>query len=236
MAKIDYIIPFTYKWEGGLSRATTDTASKNASPYTINGKTGWHTNKGITYPVFKAGATKYGYADTLENFKNMPEFIWLKIAKADYWDKLKLDTVKSQAVANIMFSWIWGSGYAWVPRISKFLESNGIKWEGGKWVGKTLKLSSDFGLLASKLNELTNKIGEKKAFDELAEQKKEFLLSLKQPANEKGWLNRLNELKTYSYTLLGDATQAVKKNPLITAAITTALLVGTWLVVRNFKK
>lgn len=225
MAKIDYIIPFTYKWEGGLSRATTDTASKNASPYTINGKTGWHTNKGVTYPVFKAGAAKYGYADTLENFKNMPSDIWLKIAKGGYWDVLHLDNLNSQAIANLMFSWQWGSGYSWRPRMQKYLASKGISWS-----------INDFNGLVKALNDLSKTKGEKKIFDELAEQKKEFLLSLKQPANEKGWLNRLNELKTYSYALLGDATQAVKKNPLITASITAAIVVGAWLVIRNFKK
>lgn len=52
MADIQAIIPFTYKWEGGLSRATTDKASASPSPYVHQGVKGWHTNKGITYPVF----------------------------------------------------------------------------------------------------------------------------------------------------------------------------------------
>ncbi len=231
MADIKYIIPFTYKWEGGLSRATTDSASKNPaniSPYTINGQTGWHTNKGVTYSVFKEGAKKYGYQDTLENFKTMPHDIWLKITKNGYWDKLKLDNVKSQAVANVLFSWIWGSGYAWVPRVSKYLKSNGINWEGGSYVGKTLKLAADFNQISNKLNELVAKIGEKKAFDDLADQKKQFLLSLKGTASnpvtaEKpqgvytdGWMNRLKDLQEYSYTLFGktieDIGGAIKDN------------------------
>lgn len=202
MANIDKIIPFTYKWEGGLSRSTADTASKNPSPYVINGLSGWHTNKGITYPVFKAGASKYGYEDTLENFKDMPSTIWLKIAKGGYWDKLDLDNVKSQSVANVMFSWIWGSGYAWQPRMERYLKSKGIDWT-----------RNNFKQLAVNLNTLTDKYGEKKIFDELIEQKKEFLLSLNQPANEKGWLNRLADLQTYSYSLMNDAIEVVKKNP-----------------------
>jgi len=128
MADIKYIIPFTYKWEGGLSNAKTDSASANPSPYIYKGVGGWHTNKGVTYPVFKAGASKYGYADTSDNFLTMPEDIWLKIAKGGFWDKLNLDTLKSQAVANVLFSWQWGSGYGWITRVSDYLKSKGINW------------------------------------------------------------------------------------------------------------
>lgn len=252
MAEIKYIIPFTYKWEGGLSNATTDAASKNPSPYTINGKTGWHTNKGITYPVFKTGATKYGYKDSLENFRDMPHDIWLKIAKGGYWDKLNLDTVKSQAVANVMFSWCWGSGYAWIPRVSAYLKANGITWVGGTYSGKKLTLAPDFKQLAAKLNELSDKVGEKKVFEDLIEQKKQFLLSLK-AANPggiytKGWMNRLEDLRGYSSTLLGktmeatketviNATEVVKKNPLktvvIAAAVTVLIYTGYKLIKKN---
>ncbi len=239
MAEIKYIIPFTLKWEGGLSRATTDSASSNPSPYVINGQTGWHTNKGVTYKAFKSGAAKYGYQDNLENFKNMPEDIWLKIAKGGYWDTLKLDNMKSQAVANVMFSWCWGSGYAWIPRVSAYLKLHDITWIGGTYVGKKLKLAPDFNQITDKLNQLIDKQGEAKTFQDLIEQKKQFLLSLGEKSNPggvytKGWMNRLNELNTYSTSLLGktfaatvqtinDATEVVKKNPLKTVLITAAI-------------
>ena len=220
MADIKYIIPFTYKWEGGLSRATTDSASKNPaniSPYTINGQSGWHTNKGITYSVFKAGASKYGYQDTLNNWKDMPHDIWLKITKSGYWDRLKLDTYNSQPVANVMFSWVWGSGLAWQPRMERYLKTKGINWA-----------RNNFGDLATNLNGLVTKDGEKKIFDELVEQKKQFLLSLKgtdsnpvtdakpQGVYTDGWMNRLRDLQTYSYTLLSktitDIGEGLKNN------------------------
>ena len=219
MADIKAIIPFTYKWEGGLSRATTDTASKNPSPYEYKGVKGWHTNKGITYPVFKEGSKTLGYEDNAQNFLTMPEDIWLKIAKNKFWDVLKLDTVKSQAVANLMFSWIWGSGYAWRNRMVNYLKTKGIDWN-----------KNDFSALAKNLNSLTDKEGEKKIFDELVEQKKQFLLSLNQPANEKGWLRRLDDLKNYSYTLIGKTFEAtketIKRHPLRTIAVAALLVVG----------
>ena len=79
MANLSLAIPYIQKWEGGLSRATTDTASKNPSPYEHNGKTGWHTNKGITWGTFTDLALKLGIAISPFNFLQMPDFIWRKI-------------------------------------------------------------------------------------------------------------------------------------------------------------
>jgi hypothetical protein len=225
MADIKYITGFTEKWEGGLSRATTDTASKNPSPYTYKGQTGWHTNKGVTYSAFKSLAPRLGYKDTAENFLNMPQDIWLKIAKVGYWDIINLDAVKSQAIANLMFSWQWGSGYSWRNRVQRYLVSKGINWS-----------ISDLKGLPNKLNELSDKQGEKKTFDELIEQKKQFLVSLNQPANERGWLRRLEDLKNNGYTFLGKSVEVIKKNLVPTILITTALLVGSYILYKTLKK
>jgi hypothetical protein len=228
MAVIDSIIPFTYKWEGGLSRSASDTAKRKPAPYAIKDpkdgklKTGWHTNKGVTYEAFQAASKKYGFADTAQNFERMPEDIWLKIAKLSYWDKLNLDAVKSQVVANFMFGWIWGSWLGWTPRMKRYLASKGIIWS-----------TTDLKGLPDKLNQLTAKYGEKVILDELIEQKRQFLLSLGQPANEKGWLRRLEDFKNYSYSLLGsgvkqieDTIEAVKKKPVTTALITATIIVS----------
>jgi hypothetical protein len=225
MADIKYITSFTEKWEGGLSRATTDTASKNPSPYTYKGQTGWHTNKGVTYSTFKSLAPRLGYKDTAENFLNMPQDIWLKIAKVGYWDIINLDAVKSQAIANLIFSWQWGSGYSWRNRVQRYLASKGINWS-----------ISDLKGLPNKLNELSDKQGEKKTFDELIEQKKQFLVSLNQPANERGWLRRLEDLKNNGYTFLGKSVEVIKKNLVPTILITTALLVGSYILYKTIKK
>lgn len=224
MADIKYIIPFTYKWEGGLSRATTDKASANPSPYVYKGQTGWHTNKGVTYTAFKSLAPKLGYKDTSQNFLTMPEDIWLKIAKNGYWDIINLDNLKSQALANLMFSWQWGSGYAWRNRVKNYLLSKGISWNIGDLKG-----------LSDKLNQLVSKQGEKQTFDDLIEQKKQFLLSLNQPANEKGWLRRLEDLKSYSYGLLGKSIEVVKRNIIPTILITAALAFGGYILINKLK-
>jgi hypothetical protein len=53
MNLMDKYVKFVYKWEGGLSRDKADSASKFPCPTPHNGLTGWHTNIGITYAVWK---------------------------------------------------------------------------------------------------------------------------------------------------------------------------------------
>lgn len=207
MADIKHITSFTKGWEGGKSNDPKDTASANPSPWMwTDPKTKitapLHTNKGVTYAAFAAAAKEMGFANSKENFFEMSDDIWLKIAKKKYWDILKLDTVNSQAIANLMFSWIWGSGYAWRARMQRYLQGKGISWN-----------INNFTALAASLNALS-KNNEKKIFEELIEQKKQYLLSLKgtksNPVTEKkpqgvytdGWLNRLEDLKKTSTSFI----------------------------------
>lgn len=192
MADISSIIGLTKKEEGGLSRATTDTASKYPSPYEYNGKKGWHTNRGVTYKTFEGLSKQLGYINNRENFINMPDSIWLKIAKKGYWDIINLDAMNSQALANLFFSWQWAAGYGWRNRIKRYLATKNIDW--------SINNLKELPLL---INTLVQKQGEKKILDELIDQYKEFYISLNQPANIKGWLNRVDRLKEYAYTLIG---------------------------------
>jgi hypothetical protein len=225
MASINSILGLTEIEEGGLSRATTDTASKNPSPYVYKGKTGWHTNRGVTYATFKGLASRLGYKDTFENFILMPDDIFLKIAKNGFWDVLNLDKMNSQALANIFFSWQWGAGSGWKNRIVRYLKTKSIVWD-----------KTDLKNFPILINKLVEKIGEKKAIDEIITQFSEFYKSLNQPVYIKGWLNRLGRLKEYSYTLIGEtlkdvkegaqtAVESVKKNPIKTTLI-VLLIIG----------
>lgn len=239
MADIKYIIPFTYKWEGGLSRAKTDTASKSPSPYAIKDpkdgvvKTGWHTNKGITYDAFKAGAKKYNYVDNKENFEKMPADIWLKIAKGSYWDVINLDAVKSQVIANTMFNWMWGSYLGWRSGFKKWLkDTKGIDWN-----------ISDLKSIPTILNNLTDKYGEKKILDELIAERARFFKSLNQPSNLKGWMNRLNDFQKFSYGLLESGIEAtkkgieeVKKKPLETMIITALVITSAYILYKTLNR
>lgn len=190
MADLKQIIPHIAAWEGGLSRATTDTASKNPAPWLYKGHKDWHTNKGVTYKTFIGMASKLGYQPSAENFFLMPQDIWMKIYKVGYWDPMALDSLKSQALASVIvdYAWLFGIGGA-QSRIKAYLEK--------KYSIKTVNSKE----MVAAINKLTEK-NEKSFFEDFIEHRRQAFLSLKQPKNEKGWMNRLNQLKAVGLTLI----------------------------------
>ena len=95
MEIIEKYIKFVKKWEGGLSRDKNDSASSFPCPTPYNGKSGWHTNAGITYAAW---VQFYGN-DKDADFYRMPADMWFKIFKKGYWDKVKGDAYNSQNIA-----------------------------------------------------------------------------------------------------------------------------------------
>lgn len=200
-ANFTEIDDFTEGWEGGLTDDLDDNASVDPVPGTytkmMRGKmktsNHWHTNKGVTWATFKSNAKLLGYNPTPDLFFAMPKNIWLAIAKKRYWDPIALDQYKSQAIANLMFSWQWGSGYSWRLRVQRYLKSRNIAWAFNKNY-----VAADYASLAKHFNTLAAK-DEKNTFLQLIEQKKQFLQSLADwPKYGKGWSNRLDDLKNKS--------------------------------------
>lgn len=198
MADSHHIRKFIQSWEGGLSRATTDKASANPAPWEYNGQTGWHTNKGITYTAFASMAPKLGYDITPANFFLMPDDIWDKIYKTGYWDVWGLDRMKSQAVADLIADFAWGSGAAGSLRsIKTYLTTK----------GKTIYT---FNEAVKAINELTL-LHEEETFRELINWRANFFKSLNQPANIDGWLNRLINGSGKKQSLLAFGMATIKK-------------------------
>jgi lysozyme family protein len=207
MANAYLIIPHVLKWEGGLSRNPADSASKNPAPCAYNGKTGYHTNKGVTYTTFTSLAKSLNYDPTCENFFIMPEDIFLKIFKTGYWNGFKLDEYKSQKIANVIVSWAWASGaYGAYKQLKKFFEKQ-----------YNVKLVGTYNENINTIKDLFNKeteIDETAVYNKLIEAYRNFYISLNQPTFIKGWLNRLTDLDTFNI-----AFEVVKKNPFKTIAI-----------------
>jgi len=199
MANFQSVKAITLKKEAGLSRATTDTASRNPSPYVYQGKTGWHTNKGVTYTTFVEASKRYGFENNANNFLTMPEAIWDKIAKGMYWDFLRLDTLKSDGVAIQLFSLVWG-GLSWYNAMQRYLSSKGISW------------NKNPSTLASAVNTLIDKQGERKTIEELDVVQQDYYKSLNQPANTRGWVNRVKETTQYAYNYIGNVVKEVAQN------------------------
>ena len=195
MADLQTAIPYIRKAEGGLSRTVTDTASKNPAPWSYKGQTGWHTNKGITYTTFSTLAAELGYDNTADNFFTMPDSIWLKIYKNGYWDKMKADLINSEAIAVAIVDYAWGFGAAGA--------TNRLK----AWLKSTYNIvTPTITDIVNSLNTLTQN-GDTDVFNKLIIHRKAAFAALNQPANESGWLKRMDDLKNFGSSLLKTIVQ-----------------------------
>ncbi len=168
-------------WEGGLSRALTDTASSDPCPMMYQGKTGWHTNKGITWTTFKSNG-HLGYNPTPENFFLMPHNIWTLIYKKSYWDVWHLDEMKYQSIANILVSWAWGSGATGSLNMMFNFVKNKMNYSGAKTRKDVMKF-------------LDSQPNERALFNLLCDERERLFVAMNQPANLQGWKNRLNRFR-----------------------------------------
>jgi hypothetical protein len=185
MANYKFAVPYFLKKEGGLSRATTDSASSNPAPCPYNGKSGYHTNKGVTWSSFVGLSKKLGYTASCQLFFEMPASIWGLIFKNGYWNFWQCDSIPYQSLADFMTWTVWGSG-------------------GGSWSKKNGSIGFLYRFLIRKgyspdnkeeirsiLIDLASK-DEKQLWLELIQARKQFYIALNQPANLKGWNNALD--------------------------------------------
>lgn len=199
MADYTNIIGFTEEMEGGLSSAQTDNAKANPSPCG-NGKNGYpyHTNKGVQWISFKTLAPSIGYEPSCANFLKMPKDIWLKIFKRGYWDPMKGDDIRNQAIANIFAKWAFGSGVTGATNSLKefFKEKRNLDFSG-----------------ISQMVDYVNGVDAKKQtlslFNDLMAWRKQFLINIPGDANDKGWFSR--EDKFYIMNLPYALSSGTKK-------------------------
>lgn len=172
MADINKLAPFIFKWEGGFVNHPNDP--------------GGATNKGVTLGVWKTqGYDKNGDGNIdVNDLKLITTADATKILKSNYWNRWFADQIKSQAVANTLVDWVWGSG-AWGIKIPQRLL--GLKEDG--IVGYVT------------INALNRAIAkdEKGFLDKLYDARYKFLKSItvKNPKLKvflKGWNNRMDDL------------------------------------------
>lgn len=172
------------KWEGGLSRDTADRASAHPCPTPFNGKTGWHTNKGITYPVWVSLNGK----DKDHLFFEMPDENWWKIFKVLYFDRVKGDQFTSLNIACMVAAFAWGSG---ATPAGKILQ------RALNLLGENLSVD---GVIGPKTIEAANSKNATELFDVLMNEREKFFRNIATKGQNakflKGWLNRLEDYKT----------------------------------------
>ena len=188
MAVYTKIVSFIKTKEGGLSSATTDTASNNPSNCG-NGSNGkpYHTNKGVTWGTFKGLSTKLGYSATCDNFIKMPDDIWGKIYKDGYWNPIQGDRIQNQAIANTFVEMAWGSGVG-----SNTSSRGAIGYLKNFFKSKYNKSFDNITQIVDYVNELDNNGQTPELFEKLYDFRKSLYTSFNQPSNLKGWVNRLD--------------------------------------------
>lgn len=175
-------IEFTKRWEGGLSRDVNDSASKWPCPTPFNGKTGWHTNVGITYKVWKSF---FGSGND-ERFFKMNASDWFNVFKTLYWNSVRGDEFLSQNVAIFVTGMAWGSG---AKQAGKSLQ-RAIN-ECGIVVGID-------GVIGNNTIKAANECDPRQLFDALTTERERFFRAIGVGKNAKflkGWLNRLADYK-----------------------------------------
>jgi lysozyme family protein len=184
----DSFIKWVRKWEGGLSKAKTDTASANCAPGTQ-----YHTNKGIQWVTYKSYCQAVKRTATTAEFLKMPDDLWKKIFDTMYWNKIHCDeiAVYSPSVAYAVFGFAWGSG---VGGANQYLAN---------FQRKYMHVDDDnIGLQELANNFVTSGVLPSVMFANLCEFKRDLYRSFNQPANLKGWLNRIDDFeKTFAPTI-----------------------------------
>lgn len=96
MAKIENLLPFILKWEGGYVHHKSDK--------------GGATNKGVTYKTWIDYCKKKGKEASLTTLRKMTNAEWIEIFREHSWMPCNADGIMSQRVANILVDWSWMSG------------------------------------------------------------------------------------------------------------------------------
>ena len=176
MAKLENVnTAFILKWEGGLSKDKHDTASANCVPDGSD----YHTNKGITWNVWKAT-----FGNDIKGFYEMKPEKWLHIYQK-YFDAIGGTYINSQRIADLFADWCWMSGSYAKFGMQKWLNQNGCN----------LKIDGDIGLKTiDALNNLIKTKTEKWVFESAYAYRVEWIKSLAQyPTFGKGWMRRMND-------------------------------------------
>lgn len=165
MADYKQLKPIILKYEGGYAG-------------NIDGMT--CTMKGVTLATFRK---YFGKNKTCRDLRNITDWQWDFIFKKGFWDKWQADSIESQAIANLVVDWTWGSGIWGIKYPQRVL---GVK-DDGIVGAKTLAAINEY----PDKEELFQKLWDKREshFRSIAVgYKKKFL---------NGWLNRLSAFRWF---------------------------------------
>jgi lysozyme family protein len=189
MAKIDVLLPFILKHEGGFVNDPTDK--------------GGATNKGVTIGTWKqVGYDIDGDGDIdVIDLKLLTDIdVRNKVLKPFYWDRWRADLIQNQKVANCLVDWVWASGKWGVVIPQRIL---GVVQDGvvGPNTLNVLNRTNQNDLLEKLYQariDFINGIVDRsvaKYREQNPDATKAELLKETQLRFQKGWINRVNNLK-----------------------------------------
>jgi lysozyme family protein len=137
-----------------------------------------------------------GKCPTVDQMKNLSPDLAYQIAKTKFWDKVKADKIKSQAVAHMIFDFTYGGN-------SGFLHTRqAINKVSGKKVVEETKKSP----ITEEEIVIINSLPEKKMFQALYDIRLKFYQNHSQASEfGKGWINRLNGLNAMYIDIVKDS-------------------------------
>ena len=175
--------PFILRWEGGEVNDPSDR--------------GGHTNRGITRTTFNTLAKKLlGKEPTTQNFANLSANDAMHFIRY-FWDKATWNNrIHSQAVAEAMTSWLWGSGNYGMMEWQRMLRDN---------FGKKNIIVD--GIVGQQTVNYSNSIPENQVMAQAIISREQTYRKLvdKDPRQAKflrGWLNRLNDFRNRHKAIL----------------------------------
>ena len=201
MANFTLILDHIAKFEGSLGADPRDTCAKHPSSFLMPSGVykGYpvHTNKGICYSTWVSASKVLGYDSSANGFINMTKTQWSEIIKRIFWDKLYLQYMNSQKIAELIMESVWGSGFEGSKSLIEYLQRLvNVNPDGSMGMVTVNALNSK-----TKINSVENDI-----YDKLWNFRLKFLqtlaLSPKYSPYIKGWTNRMNDLYNRAKTMV----------------------------------
>lgn len=216
MANHKLLIPHVLVAEGGHSADPHDTALRYGHSGVKAGKLDKrypdnfiHTNRGVIWGTYVTYKNIKKQSPNAQEFINMTSAMWEDIFKTLYWDKIYGDTLKSQAIAEILVEAVWGGGLSGMVRaMQTWLNSKGANLKIDGKMGKMTRDAVNKYVTTPKL--------EKELFDKLTTQRMGYLKSLSTWwKHGAGWTDRVDKLAARAQDLFGKTTTQIGLGSLV---------------------
>lgn len=220
MADHSIIAPFVLKWEGGLGSSSADAHADDI------GVLPYHVNKGVTWRTYQSLAPTLGVNPSYDAFKSMSDTTFKKFLK-HFWDKATYNnSINSQRVSEVVYTWYWGSGAYGISSLQRFINTK------THLVGYSIGVDGGMGpQTVGALNKLIESSDEDKLIVELNDHRERYFKSLNSPY-ERGWLNRLDDFRLRWWSD-GEEKKKIQTGFIALAVVLLLMLFSIWIVKNN---